>query len=498
MRTQKLLAPVLALCLLASPAFAESGVYYEIFPASFYDSDGDGHGDLAGIAAQLPYLETLGVDGLWLMPIHPSPSYHKYDVLDYCAVDPAYGTVQDAQALADALHARGMTLLLDLVINHTSIGHPWFQAAAESLRWGTPDAYREYYHFSQEAAPGWHAVPGAPGWYYFGHFGADMPDLNLENESLREEILNVCAYWLDLGIDGFRLDAIPHYFEENIEDNNAFVCWLMESLREMHPDVYVVGEVWKDAGSIERYYTGGISSLFNFPFSGPEGAIVSAIRGRKGAAFAKQAAAWQAVWSAFPEAADAPFLSNHDNARIAGTLMQKPESLKLAASMLLTLPGTPFLYYGEEIGMTGSGRDENKRLPMLWDAEETPGYCLPPASADQLGKYQGSVKSQLEDEDSLLNHYRLLLALRSEHSALREGTLTPIDTGIDAVCGYTLAGAGETLLVLHNLGTEPVTVHWDGSVCALDAQSSFIGNPSDLAAPSLSGAIFSNLRPTME
>lgn len=485
---KRLCALLLMLCLLAPAALAEGRVYYEIFPASFYDGDGDGRGDLAGILEQLDYLEDLGVGGLWLMPIHPSPTYHKYDVTDYYAVDPAYGTVEDVRALAGALQARGMTLLLDMVLNHSSNQHPWFLSAVESLpvapcgeeicthdplcREHNP--YVEYYHFAQENTPGWHTIPGAPGWYYMGHFTWEMPDLNLDNETLRAEILDICAYWLDIGADGFRLDAVPHYYEENVARSSAFVAWLMVELRAIDPEIYVVGEVWKDAGSIARYYESGISSLFNFPFSGAEGVIVSAIRNRRGAGYAQKAADWQAVWTQFPGASDAPFLSNHDNARIAGTLMQNEQTLKLAASMYLTLPGTPFVYYGEEIGMTGSGRDENKRLPMLWDTQESPGYCLPPQNADQTAKTLGSVTAQRTREDSLLNHYRALLALRQAHSALRNGEIQVIDTGDGTVCAYTLTDESETVLVLHNLGRKEATVTAEGEEYTLPAQGSLV------------------------
>lgn len=472
----------------ASLAQADGRAYYEIFPASFYDANADGVGDLNGIEEKIDYLVALGVEGIWLMPIHPSPSYHKYDVLDYYGVDSTYGTLDDFASLADALHQANMTLLLDLVLNHTSSQHPWFLSAIESLPIEpcgedtcseTPycrahNPYVAYYHFSQESTPGWHTVPQAEGWYYLGHFTHEMPDLNLANPDLRAEIQSICAFWLVQGADGFRLDAVPHYFEENVEENNAFVAWLMESLRAVKPDVYVVGEVWKDAGSIARYYESGISSIFNYPFSGAEGAIVSAIRSKKGASLAQKADAWQKTVQSFPNAVDAPFLSNHDNARIAGTLMQKPENLKLAASLYLTLPGSPFLYYGEEIGMTGSGKDENKRLPMLWDTDASPGYCLPPPNADQVASTLGSVQAQLSSADSLLAHYQRLLALRKEHSALRSGTLQAIDGGNSAICAYTVTDENESLLVLHNLGKEPLRVDLFGQTFAIDPAETII------------------------
>ena len=461
MRARIGLAALLLLCLLPGLASAEGGALYEIFPSSFYDADGDRRGDLRGVLQKLDYLEDLGVSGLWLTPIHPSPSYHGYDVTDYLAVDPALGTVGDVAALADALHERGMLLVLDLVLNHTSSGHPWFTGAVKALAAGdVQNPHIAYYHFSGKPTPGWHGVPDVPGFWYEGWFSPDMPDLNLDSEAVRAEILDICRFWLGAGVDGFRLDAVLAYYGEDTVKNTAFLSWLMESLRAMKPDIYVVGEAWKDAGTIERYYGSSLPSLFNFPFAGPEGAIVNAIRGGDGAALAQRAADWQAVWAAHPGATDAPFLSNHDIARIAGALMQKPGALKLAASLYLTLPGTPFLYYGEEIGMTGSGRDENKRLPMLWSDGDATGACLPPQGADQTAKAQGSVQGQLADPDSLLNHYRALLRLRNAHLALQTGTLSPLNTGVPSLCAYALESGSETLYVLHNLGKEAVTLPW--------------------------------------
>lgn len=471
---RRLLALALLLCLLAPMALADDGrVFYEIFPASFYDADGDGIGDLAGISLQLDYLTDLGVGGLWLMPVHPSPSYHKYDVMDYYAVDPAYGTVEDLRALADGLHARDMRLLLDLVINHTSVRHPWFLSATAALNAGEDSPYIDYYHSNDSPVPGWHQTPGAAGWYYEGGFDAAMPDLNLESEAVRAEIADICAYWMGLGVDGFRLDAVAHYIGEDAAANTAFLSWLMGELRAINPDVYVVGECWMDAGTIERYYASGISSLFNFPLAGPEGAIISAIRGGDGAALARRLVGWDATLRGLG-AQDAPFLSNHDIARVAGTLTRNEDRLKLAASIYLTLPGHPFVYYGEEIGMTGSGRDENKRLPMLWSDDDATGLCLPPANADQQARTFGSVAAQRVDEASLLTHYRALLAQRNASPALREGALAAIDTGIDALCAYARTHETETAYVLHNLGKEPVEVEIDGHVYTVFPLSSII------------------------
>jgi len=485
---KRCLALCLALLMLPASTLAENRVFYEIFPASFRDSDGDGCGDLNGITEMLDYIADLGAEGIWLMPICPSPTYHKYDVTDYKAIAPEYGTMEDFDRLAAETDARGIRLLVDLVLNHSSSLHPWFLEASRCLANGEESPYTDYYHFSQEAIPGWHTVPGAPGWYYEGGFTYEMPDLNLDNESLRQEILSICKFWIDHGVDGFRLDAVLHYYGEDIAQNVAFLTWLMEHLREMKPDIYVVGEAWKDAGTIAQYYPSGISSLFNFPFSGAEGEIVNAIRSKKGASFAKKAEKWYATVSA-NGGVDAPFLSNHDNARVAGTLMQKTANLKLAASMMRTLPGNPFIYYGEEIGMTGSGRDENKRLPMIWGENES--ICLPPANADQTASCQGSVREQLHDPASLLNHYKTLTALRKQYPAIANGTLTALETENNSVCAYRLEYSGETIFVMHNLGRKEATVAFSGSlVAALPcAEGEILLNDGMLTLPAQSTAI---------
>lgn len=463
---------VMAAMLWTACGHADGRVYYEIFPASFYDDNGDGMGDLAGITRKVEYLKDLGVGGLWLMPVHPSPSYHKYDVLNYYAIDPAYGTMEDFETLVQTLRRNDMVLLMDLVLNHTSGGHEWFVSAIKSLAQEpcgrevctgqTPcrahNPYCAYYNFTTDAGLGWHEVPGAPGWYYEGGFSRDMPDLNLENPAVLREIEQIAAFWLGKGVGGFRLDAAAHYIGQSVEKNTAFLAWFMQTVHAISPDAYVVGEVWMDGGTIAQYYGSGISSLFNFPFSAADGAIVGALRSKKGAGFAQKAQAWQEALANTPAAVDSPFLSNHDQARVGGSLLQKPAKLKMAASMYLLLPGTPFMYYGEEIGMTGSGRDENKRLPMVWAEEDDTGLCRPPAGADQRAKWLADVAQSRADEHSLLNHYRALLHLRAQYPALQRGRLTAVDTGEAALCAYRLAHEGTTLLVLHNLGDEPVQV----------------------------------------
>ena len=430
-------------------------VFYEIFIASFYDSDGDGIGDLKGILQKFDYLNSNGkkpsleIGGIWLMPLMSSPSYHKYDVTDYYQVDPVYGTMDDFVALADRCHQQNVKLIIDLPINHTSDQHPWFQSAVS----GDP-IYRNYYHFRSDFASGYHQT--GPSDYYEGRFTSSMPDLNLDNVQLREEILKICKFWLDAGADGFRLDAVAWFFSGNTAKNVEFLQWLNDELRAYDHDVYLVGEAWSDGQTILDLYQSGIPSLFNFPFSQSTGLLITSVRSGKGAELSASLGRW---YEQLPESAiDAPFLTNHDHARSAGALMGDVNLQKMAAAVYLLLPGNPFMYYGEEIGMTGSGRDENKRLPMLWSLTDPAGMANLPREADQAQRLKEGVDRQAQDPGSLLAFYRHILALRRAHPALTSGHLEALDLGHEALLAYRATAGEESALVIQNLSDESVTL----------------------------------------
>lgn len=473
-----------ATMLLLSPLWARpesgSGAWYEIFVSSFYDSNGDGIGDINGITEKLDYLNDgnslsghdLTVDGLWLMPIMPSPSYHKYDVTDYCAIDPSYGTLHDFDKLIAACHKRGVQIILDLVLNHTSKDHPWFQAAAKSLNSGS-SAYTDYYHFTKEKRDGWHPVPNAEGWYYEGAFGEHMPDLNLDSQSVRREIEAIVSFWTARGLDGFRLDAVTKFYGDNSARNTAFLGWLIQVVKTFNPEAYLVGEAWTDQGTIISLYESGIVSLFNFPFSGPSGIFASSIRNQDGKGFAQKAADWQKkLRNVSPEAMDAVFLTNHDMARSAGMLMNDLKKHKLAAAMYLLLPGNPFIYYGEELGMQGSGKDENKRMPFIWSVDNPAGICAPPPNADPVRMILAGADAQNEDPDSLLSFYRNLLRLRSQYPAIAMGVLSAMDIGEKAVSVLRFDWEGDAIYVVHNLSKESVDLCWDYGGSILSALNS--------------------------
>lgn len=449
--------------------------YYEIFVGSFYDSDGDGMGDLGGIVEKLDYIKELGFNGIWLMPVMPSPTYHKYDVTDYEAVDSAYGTVDDFKNLVDECHKRNIRLVTDMVINHTSSQHPWFKEACgylQTLEKGKePDLaacpYADYYHFAKEQVSStWYQVPGSQ-WWYEGSFWSEMPDLNLANKKLRGELEKAADFWLDLGVDGFRMDAALHFEENDTQGNCEVLNWLYRHCKEKNEDFYMVSEVWASGQTIADYYGSGTPSMFNFTAGSGEGKLVSAVRQGKMTALLQAMVEFQEDFSAKnPDYIDAPFLTNHDMGRVANALMSDPVKLKMAAGLLLTMSGSPFVYYGEEIGMKSAGtKDENKRIPMFWSKSDSTGMTDGPAGMDAgIESSLPAVDEQLADEGSLLNYYKKALTLRNVHPELARGKITVLDKLCEGgTAAVTKTWEDSTIGVLYNIGDQEVTVSLSGT-----------------------------------
>lgn len=426
--------------------------YYEIFVRSFYDSDGDGIGDLKGVTGKLDYISmNIGADGIWLMPIMPSPSYHKYDVTDYYTVDPQYGTMEDFDELIKEAHKRDMKVIIDLVVNHTSDMIPWFRKAVEGLWEESETEYTDYYNFTTNyMGSGFTKITDK--YYYESRFSANMPDLNLDNEKVRSEIINITRFWLDRGVDGFRLDAVTSYYTGNETKNTEFLKWLNDSVKEYKSDAYLVGEAWTTPSIITEYYISGINSFFNYPFSQIDGTIVRNMNEKNGDDLAEAITKWNdTIRNSNSNAIDAPFLSNHDNARSAGFLMQNINKKKMAALLYLLMPGNPFIYYGEEIGMTGSGNDPNKRLPMLWSTTDTAGITnLPPGATQSIVDLSG-VDEQIEDKNSLLNFYKEILSIKKLFPEIARGYITQLKTENSEICAYSVTFNYSTINVFHNL-----------------------------------------------
>lgn len=460
------------------------GVFYEIFVRSFVDSNNDGIGDFKGLASRLDYLNDnnpatntdLGINGIYLMPVNVSPSYHKYDVTDYYNIDPEYGTMDDFKTFLAEAHKRGIKVIMDLVVNHTSSQNPWFKESSKSL----DNPFRDYYTWAKEGQKGynikgtspwgskaWHALGGN---YYYGIFWDQMPDLNYDNPKVREEIKKIEKFWLGKGVDGFRLDAAMHIYGAyenpagtNLQEKN--LQWWKEfgaAAEEVNSDAYLIGEVWDKTYVVAPYYK-GLDSLFNFDVG--EGIINVVNSGTNKAVGGKGFSRWlEEKYSSFaevePNFLDAPFLSNHDQNRSMGRLNDDIDKAKLAAGIYLTLPGNPFIYYGEEIGMLGSKPDERIREPFVWSKETKSAQGLWESIASNLETVPEEV--QQKDPASLLNYYKKLIRVRQSSEALMKGDFKALDAGSSSVVAYSRSrmedgNVKESVIVLHNLSSEKQT-----------------------------------------
>ena len=421
--------------------YPEEGVVYQLFVRSFADSDGDGIGDFNGIKENLDYFTDLGIDTIWLMPIHPSPTYHGYDVTDFYDVNPEYGTMEEFEELVAAADEAGLNIIIDYVLNHTSIQHEWFQ------KWLYGDPEYEYYYRSISSSdprydldPGsWHTMGG--GKYYYGYF-YQMADLNWGNAAVRAEMLDVALFWLDKGVDGFRLDAAKYLQARGevststvpISSTLNYLEFYEFQIEEYYPDVYISGEVWSDFSEMKLYYQ-SMDSVLNFT-TGP--AILSVVSRERALDYVEdRVKQYEQMKEIDPDAIDAPFLYNHDQDRMASMVNGNQKELKMAAELLLTLEGNPHIYYGEEIGMFGyksSGPDiwdETRRLPLKWGNDFTTTW-----HPDELNDTVASIETQLADSESLLNVYKAMLQVRQSSPALRYGVLVESEYSDDALVSY--------------------------------------------------------------
>lgn len=452
--------------------------YYEIFVYSFYDSDGDGIGDLNGVIEKLDYIADMGFNGIWLMPIMPSPTYHKYDVTDYYGIDSKYGTVEDFTRLAEECHNRGIRLVIDMVINHSSSNHAWFLQACSYLRTlpkeAEPDPsecpYVEYYHFSRERIDAtYYAITGCD-WYYEGSFWSEMPDLNLGSEALRKEFEEIAAYWIELGVDGFRMDAALHFEEADTDFNTETLNWLYEYCKSLNPDFYMVSEIWASLPTITDYYGSKTPSMFNFDAAGAEGMLIQAARGKYPAAslVAKMQSYENTFGGAYADYIDAPFLTNHDMNRVANALVNDGNDLKMACGLMMMMNGSPFVYYGEEIGMASKGTaDENKRIPMYWSNTDTEGMTKGPTGADAITSGFAAVDEQLADGMSILNYYKRALRLRNENPEIARGSITIVESLCnDDQAAILKTWQESTIGIVYNLSDEEIQVTLSGTELA--------------------------------
>ena len=355
-----------------------ANIFYQIFVGSFSDSNGDGTGDLRGIINRMDYLNdgdpnsgvSLGIEGIWLSPIFVSPSYHKYDASDYYKIDPKFGTMEDLQELIELCHSRGVKVILDLVINHTSTGHAWFKAFTEAHKSGnTQDKYYDFYAWAPNAGnPGtWRNISGSAD-YYECNFSGDMPELNYDNAEVRKEMVALAKYYLDMGVDGFRFDAAKYIYYGQESRNVEFWDWYMAELRKIKPDIYSVAEVW-DSDSVTIPYFSS-TNCFNFSMAQVSGKISVAAKGGDLSLLTCYVADYiKQIQARNPDAFPVTFIANHDMDRAAGFLTVSSGAAKVAANLSILMPGSSFIYYGEEIGLKGSrggaNTDANRRLAMF-------------------------------------------------------------------------------------------------------------------------------------
>ncbi len=443
--------------------------FYEIWPRSFKDSDGDGTGDFNGMTSKLDYLQELGIKGVWLTPVFEAPSYHGYDFQDFYHVESDYGTMAEFENFVAQAHQRDIHVILDLVLNHISDKHEWFLKSARK-----EPGYEDYFIWRDNRPAGW----GQP-WsntpnpeavwhwnktrkaYYYGAFGDSQPDLNLRNTKVVDELDKLAAFWLKKGVDGFRLDAVRYAIEDGPLPKQAdtqatldYWTHFTARVKAIKPDALLVGEAWAALETTGRYRNGGkaLDAAFDFDF----GNIVIDILNPKAARAAdfgtlsdadlskKRDSLWanlQSRAAAAPISFFSPFLTNHDQNRIMQTLEGDNSKAKIAASLLLTTPGTVYMYYGEEIGMTQykTGDDGFRRAPMQWSEDNSAGFNttgknwvdLPPPHgyrglqgawwSNYWKTLQGkghSVAAQQSDPNSLFNHYKRLLTVRNQNPSL--------------------------------------------------------------------------------
>jgi alpha-glucosidase len=492
------------------------GIIYQIYPRSFADSNDDGLGDLPGITSKLDYLADLGVNALWFSPIYPSPDKDfGYDISDYVDIDPRFGSLADFDLLLSEAHRRGIRIVLDLVLNHTSDQHAWFLESRSSRDnpksdwyiWappsGSPHFQRKWGESKRRAPNNWQSIFGGPAWtyvperdqYYYHMFVPEQPDVNWRNPDVRKAILNVVRFWLDRDVDGFRLDVFNMYFKDELLRNNppkpglrAFdrqkhiydcdhpemipLLQEMRSILDSYPERYAVGEPFISAVEKIIAYCGEdkLHASFNFEFTWSK---------FDPAQYAKHILGWEDLYARYgiwPNYV----LGNHDVPRMATrhTKNEDDTRTKVLMSMLLTLRGTPFLYYGEEIGMRDislkrseildppgkrfwpfyKGRD-GCRAPMQWDDTANAGFSSKkpwlPVHPDYIER---NVEAQKEKTDSMLNFTRNLIKLRREKPALQRGDFTLLTEAPKDTLAYLRQMPEQTILVALNFRNYPASV----------------------------------------
>ncbi|MBS0186954.1 MAG: DUF3459 domain-containing protein [Planctomycetes bacterium] len=448
-------------------------VFYQVFVRSFKDSEkgplaNDGIGDFQGLIDKLDYINDgdpkttsdLGATAIWLMPVFEGPSYHGYETSDYYAIEKDFGTNEDFKRFVAECKKRNIRVILDLVLNHTSKSHPWFKNA-----WDPKDPKHDWFIWTNQkpAWKGpwnqevWFSPEGHPNTYYYGIFSSYMPDLNYRNPEVTKEMDKVTEFWLkDYGVDGYRLDAIRHLVEDGQQQENTKEThdWLRNwhnFYKSVNKDAFTVGEVWTDTATVATYVPDQLDTCFEFDTSF---ATIDAVNNADAKRLRE---ATSKAWAAYPRNQFSTFLSNHDQTRVMTRFGNDVTKAKLAAALLFTQPGIPFMYYGEELGTVGDKPDENLRTPMQWSADASAGFTTGkpwrPAQSDYTSK---NVATEAADPDSLLNLYKKLIRLRQANPALAKGDYTALDASDKSVYAFARSEGEQTIIVVANLSDKPV------------------------------------------
>ncbi len=438
--------------------------FYEIFVYSFCDSDGDGHGDLNGVTSKLSYLRDMGYTGIWLMPIHPSSTYHKYNVDDYYDIDDTYGTLDDFDALIAEAHSLGIKVILDLVVNHCSSNNTWFRKSANAhLSGDTSNEYYDWFNFSTTSQSGYNLYTGSLGSiYYESQFDSSMPDFNLDCNGVREEIGNIVEFWTDRGADGFRLDACTSYYTGDVSANHDFCNWISTTIKSYNEDAFIIGEVLENSTSIISGYAEAAPdmSFFSFMTSTNNAESCYAVRCLNSSSAAQTYFQYAGnVISTAAGGIPAPVLDNHDMNRICGLVGRVEEKVKFVYGLNSMFNGTTFTYYGDEIGMIGSGSDPNRRISMNWgNGVET---TINPSGTTSSSYAFDGVYEQQRDENSIINYYKQINNLRNAFPEIARGSISRTDTGIAKVLAMDKTYNDSTITIVINFDTAEQSIDGD-------------------------------------
>ena len=449
-----------------------TGVNYQIFVCSFADSNGDGVGDLKGIEQHLDYLAELGVHDLWLSPIHPSSTYHKYNVRDYYAVDENYGSMADFESLVAKAKSKGIGIVLDMVFNHSAIDHPWFAKALEDYAYDNEGegSYKDLYSLAddpKDLRPGTSSSRNIGGRqvYYECNFESGMPEFNLDSDLARRFHAEIMDFWLKKGVAGFRFDGVAYYYYGKDAKCVDYCKYLYETAKSLKDDVYLVGEYWvNNQPALNKMGESGMTA-FNFPTSGTMESAVNAVQRGNGYDYAWTLENAETAFLTKSEGKTLPsfFLSNHDQDRWVGS--RTAEVARAVAAANILTPGTPYLYYGEEIMMRGvrqsGATDANRRLPMQWfaDASQDTARTKRLKEADYSGAQTelGAIEA-IKQEGSITSYYKQFIHFRNAHPELQKGFYRNVTDEESPLLAFRIDYAGKEYVLVENVDDKDVAV----------------------------------------